>query len=176
MNNEYFLHLAHLPELPGKYLKEAEQAEYQVPLGNSAGIDKPKTTRAQSSFIDTAFCRAMARSVGSLGPVYAEYLRFDPMSIYDWHKDLGRNFAINFLLTPSNSITMFREPQDIPNNYSLVVCDYTLNRPTLFNTQFNHAVVNNCADTRYILSVYVKKPMSYWDARAWLLDYKTDSY
>lgn len=172
MDNECFYHLVNLPEVAHEYATEAALADFAPPTTVGDPRLTPRTTRASSTFIRTKFCRDLENEFGQ---VYAEYLKFDPMTGYDWHTDIGRNFAINFLLTPTNSLTIFRQPLDILN-YKLTVCDYTLFCPTLFNTQVMHSVINNSADTRYVLSVYVKKPVEYNSVREWLLDYKTDSY
>lgn len=70
---------------------------------------------------------------------------------------------------------IFRETIDTIN-YHLKVCDYTLHKPTLINTQIEHTVINYSPCTRYLLSVDIRKPAKYEDVKEYLINYKTDSY
>lgn len=84
------------------------------------------------------------------------FIRMDPMTWYNWHKDIAlRQCAINFLLSGTDSkmlfkinsskyVTQFEELKYNGNFY-------------LLNTQEDHSVLN-FNNTRYLLSIGFEQP------------------
>lgn len=102
MNQDCFYHLTHLPVLPKKYLYELKSVEFRAPdpyIGHTEA-PRPRSIVGLSSFKETKFCQDLQ---AEFGQVHSEILKFNPMSGYGFHKDIGRNFAINFVLTPVDS-------------------------------------------------------------------------
>jgi hypothetical protein len=78
-------------------------------------------------------------------------IKMNPMTWYNWHTDVIRKAAINFLIEGYDSKCFFGKQQD-SNNFNLTELPYQMDCMYLFNVQRNHAVLN-LSETRYLLSI-----------------------
>ena len=173
MNTEYYYKPTHLTGIVGEqHLQEAKEATY-----NSFVLEKhtgktPSTIQAKTSFENSRFVYDLSKKFGS---VRTHYLKFDPMTCYNWHTDIARKCSINFLLNdPADSLTLFRQP--IPNStlwYNIQQLKYDLFQPTLLNVRESHCVLNYSQETRYVLTIGFTLDVTYADVKDFLLFYKT---
>jgi hypothetical protein len=131
-----------------------------------------QTVKADTSFINTKFCKDLSLQFGK---ITAKYMKFDPLSYYDWHTDLNRGCAINFLLNlVPNTVTLFGS-RISRINLDIIPVTYTLYQPMLFNTKISHCVINYSQQTRFIMSVGIHDA-NFIDAKNFLLNYNTSQY
>jgi hypothetical protein len=171
MLNNTFYHCTHLPLLDSKYITEASTGDYVGPSGPTS----VQTIKTASTFQETEFCYNLLKEFGY---VKSLYLRMPPHTVYDWHTDLERKCAINFLLTDDpDCLTLFREPID--NNrllYNIKKCNYTLLQPTVFNTTISHCIINHSDNFRHLLTVTVGFKTNFEDVQNFLSNYQTTGY
>lgn len=183
MKKDCYLHLSHLPMLGDEYVNEALNATYAVtqPSDEMPDIVHRKnrwigSENAPSTFYKTKFCKDLE---AQFGEIETYYVRFNPMSLYDWHTDIQRQCGINFLIQPvSNALTLFRYAE-LSNHtlmYHLDQLQYVPRMPVLFNTTVEHCVINLSNETRYILSVTFKRTITIYHVREFLKNYNTDTY
>jgi hypothetical protein len=172
ISDNCFCPLIHLPLLDQATVSEAFGATYIDPKKDTAENRIAQTIKADTTFINTKFCKDLSLKFGK---VTAKYMRFDPLSYYDWHTDLNRGCAINFLLNlVPDTVTLFGSRED-RINLDIIPVPYVLYQPTLFNTKISHCVINYSQQTRYIMTIGIHEP-SFADAKKFLLDYNTDKY
>jgi hypothetical protein len=108
----------------------------------------------------------------------AEYYLTHKNSYYDWHIDKNRSVGINWLIkTNPKASTYYRDPI-LPDSkfYNLTEVDYKLHNPTLFNTEFEHCVINNYPEERIILSLSIFNDAKFDDVVDFLSQLEIDSY
>lgn len=93
----------------------------------------------------------------------AVFLRMNPYSLYNWHKDLYRNVVINSIIEGFDSFTFFTNED--PNYYqgtSMQVEELTYLPAEcyLLDTSKNHAVYNRNS-RRTVLSLYFDHEVQY---------------
>ncbi len=160
-----FYHLNHYPDLPDEVCLAGINAEYSQSYpelqNNTGDSDAPKSIVSRSRFGKSPFCKSIADYFG--GDIRANFIKYDPHSIYDWHTDLDRQVALNFLLRDApNSLIMFREKID-RKRFHIKECVYTVKKPVIFNSEISHIVINNHSETRYILSILPPMHVTYND-------------
>lgn len=164
-----FYHLNHYPDLPEEVCTAGINAEYsqsypdqQNETGDSPA---PKSIISRSRFSKSKFCLDIAEYFG--GDVRANFIKYDPCTIYDWHTDLDRQVALNFLLREApNSLILFRSQID-RKRFNIKQCVYTPRKPVIFNSEISHIVINHHTETRFILSILPPMHVTYKD----LVDY-----
>jgi len=175
-----FTHFPNLPCLPDDVIQEALTIEYTI-------LEHPHIIRSTAhKFKETEFFRKFSLAFDDCN---ASYMKFFPNSFYDWHIDRGRKCGINWVIkTNPRSSAFFRShynsgvlyhnrvAQKAPVLYwKLEEVDYTLYKPTLMNTDFEHCVVNNYPEERIILTLN-SKDGTYSDIKEWLQNLKIDQY
>jgi len=177
MMHNYFHHLPNLPVLPRMYVKLAERATYQWPEEHK--LPSLITLSNAPEFARSKFVLRLERDFPK---ITVAYFRNEPTSFYDWHCDKGtekfgpRSCCINYPVSENaGAVTMFRDHSYNKMNHGVEICDYTLFRGTLFNTQHPHAVLNPSDRPRYILSVSFYN-VKFEDARDYLSAVKIDKY
>lgn len=147
MNNKYFYHLD-LPRLDNFFIQEAFNAEYTLVTAPSSLI------RSHSSFMVNSFSKMIASSLGEVGTSYHKQTSH---SLYDWHKDNNRDCAILWVIQTNNQAkTFYRESvPDTKLMYNIKEVDYTLCKPTLLNTKYEHCVINNGNEDRITLNMSI---------------------
>lgn len=92
----------------------------------------------------------------------AKIFKMDPGTVYNWHRDVWRNYAFNLLLTDdSDYLTIFAHDhpaeQDLsPSKFMYVPITQVVYEPKTFhllNARKPHAIVNYSKTTRYLLTV-----------------------
>jgi hypothetical protein len=173
MNKEYYYKATHLKNIVGEYnLQEAKLANYSSFVLEKHTGKTPSTIQAPSSFEDSKF---MADLRAEFKNVRTHYLKFDPMTCYDWHTDVARNCSINFLLNdPVDSLTLFREFIEGSGHwYNIKRLKYNLFQPTLLNVREQHSVINYSQETRYVLTVGFTLDVTYMNVKRFLMFYKS---
>jgi hypothetical protein len=167
---EKFFHLSNLPILSEKYITEALETDYQF-------TDYPNIYRGESSFGHSGFCGLLKNRFGEVSANFCKNL---PRSVYNWHIDSSRESAINWVIkTNPMAKTYYRNEYDndilthnrLKDNkrvlfFELEEVDYTILKPTLLNTTFNHMVINDSDEDRIILTVTV--PATYHEIKEFI--------
>jgi hypothetical protein len=148
-----FKTLSHLPEFPARCVEEALRAKYEVSY-------KPNQIKAPSSFNNTKFVKLLQSKFGRCGGVY---MKNTPMTLYDWHIDIGRKCSLNWVLKNNNATTLYRRHIAGDNGekslqYAIEEVMYELYKPTLLNVLEEHCVVNNTNEERIIFSLSIDAP------------------
>jgi len=169
-----FTHITTLPVLPDHYINEGMSANYELKFA-------PCSYRIESSFDNSKLCRELRKE---FGVCFSQYVLFKAGSYYDWHCDIKRNFALNWLITTTpRAISMYRSVVPTPPGsntiqtilYDVAEINYTLYHPVLLNTSQMHAVVNPGPDDRIILTVSVNG-VGYEQMIEWLAQHPMDTY
>ena len=169
--SESFYHLTHLPAFPEIYYTQAISTDYLSP--GEVPITPTVTTGKATILYKTKFFNDLKTEFGE---VRAGFVMNNPYSYYDWHTDVNdRLCAINVLLSENKGVCLYRSGAESKLNYKIQECDYTRFQPTLFNTQNEHAIINNSDQCRYILSIGFYH-VTYDIVKDFLLDYKIDNY
>lgn len=163
--SKYYHHLD-LPDLPEKYITEAINSDYKL-------ITKPRLYWADSTFNKTNFFKLLDLRFGGC---YVKYYFTPPNALYNWHIDLNRHCAINWVVkNNAEARTLFREPieeasggMENPIFFHLDELKYRGHKPTLLNGTYSHCVTNNFPDSRIILSMSLFKPTKYEDVLTFL--------
>jgi hypothetical protein len=129
-----------------------------------------KTIYKQTDFQKTPFGQDLQKGLGEIG---SRFLYNPPMSLYDWHQDLGgHECAINYLLNESDgAITLHRFPTDCKLNYKVVEMKYKLHCPVLMKSTVDHCIINLTNKPRYIMTIVLLET-TYEEAKKWLLNYE----
>ena len=148
----------HLPDLPDEIVQEGLNGQYEV-------IEVPNVIRCiPKAFHDTDFYKNF---VSNLGRTNAVYLKNYSHSAYNWHRDMNRQCAVNWVIkTSPGAATYFAQPYDDDKlNYNRVrdnkqilflqleEVKYKILKPVIINTAYNHSVFNNSPEERIILSL-----------------------
>jgi hypothetical protein len=164
MTSNYYHHLPNLPLLPQKFIDEGLAANYPLKF-------LPTGYYSPSSFTQTNFVKRLEKEFGFC---CSGFLKNLPNSYYDWHIDLDRYCAINWVIkTNPRAVTMYREiiptPPEIKKKflYNIFEVEYSLAAPTLLNTAEEHCVVNPHHEERIILTTIIK-PAKFVDVRDFL--------
>jgi len=183
MKKDCYLHLEHLPPLGYEYVNEALNATYAVTKPSTEMPDVVHkqnrwigSENAPSTFYKTKFCKDLEAEFGN---IETYYVRFNTMSLYDWHTDIQRQCGINFLIQPvSDALTLFRyaELSDHTLMYHLEKLEYVARMPVLFNPTVEHCVINLSNKPRYLLSVSFPRTITFYHVREFLKNYTTDAY
>jgi hypothetical protein len=169
MNKEFYYKASHIQVVDEQLLEEAKAANYSSGVVEKNTGKTPSTVQATTSFENSKFIADLRKEFKS---VRTHYLKFDPMTCYDWHTDIARNCSINFLLNdPEDSLTLFREYL-FGINYKIIRLKYDLFQPTLLNVKAPHCVINYSQETRYVLTVGFTLDVSYMDVKRFLMFYK----
>lgn len=96
--------------------------------------------------------------------------RFKPNTCYKWHIDhAGRNSCINMLIDGYDSLTMFGTPTKNGRFENITKVNYETNKYVLLNVHKFH-IVFNFSEDRYILSIGIPSPITYNDAKQYIID------
>lgn len=147
MSSKYFYHLD-LPSLDNYFIQEAYNSDFELVKTPSSLI------RANSSFLFNNFSKMVSSSLGEVGTSYHKQL---PHSLYDWHVDNNRSCAILWIIkTNPQANTFYREAvPDTRLMYNITEVDYTIYKPTLLNTKYEHCVINNGDEDRITLNMSI---------------------
>ena len=160
--------LYNLPALPAYVIQEALESTFipkQQPYNYSA---------VATAMMDTVFYKDL---VNVFGKVDCDYLQNKPNSLYDWHTDLNRTCAINWVIkTNPGALTLIRYEYSKPFFWNLEQVQYELYKPTVLNTGKFHCVINNYNDDRIILSMSIYSKNGYTDVVEYLQNLKIDNY
>jgi hypothetical protein len=168
MHNKFFTHLNNLPVLPANIIQEGLNCNFRL-------VSEPSRLYVgKTSFNETNFYKQLQNTFKEVGTSY----RYTPAnSIYDWHIDNKRVCAILWpIKNNSSAATFYRGSKSIKNIfYDLTEVDYTLYKPTLLNTTYEHCVINNYNEPRIVLSVSLFD-ISYEDAIPLLQNINCEHY
>jgi hypothetical protein len=145
--SKFFQHLD-LPILDNFFIQEAFKSEFVL-------VNTPSSLiRSHSSFMVNNFSKMISSSLGKVGTSYHKQL---PHSLYDWHIDNNRSCAILWVIqTNPQAKTFYREAvSDTTLMYNITEVDYTLCKPTLLNTKYEHCVINNSDEDRITLNMSI---------------------
>jgi hypothetical protein len=172
MQKEFYYKPSHLKNIIGQeHYEEAKAAQYETFVLEKHTGKKPSTYQAPTSFEQSKFMDDLRKEFKD---VRTNYLKFDPMTCYDWHVDAARNCSINFLLNDvPESLTLFREYiEDSRHWYNIKRLKYNLYQPTLLNVKEQHCVINYSQETRYVLTIGFTLDVSYMNVKRFLMFYK----
>ena len=176
MNEKYFTHFPNLPELSKDFIDTALSLDYP--------LIQHHTSRLYASFDDnfwsTDFFKIASGDLGKCGTGLFFYPKF---TTYDWHTDKRRLCSLNWVIKSGDkATTLFKEPikETIRENGTtifndIVEIDYTLYRPTLLNAQIPHCAINNCNESRIILSMSFFES-NYENVKNYLKNMKCQNY
>lgn len=154
MEHTAFYHLDHFPLLPEKFIDPAATANYEIPQGDSTELKVLRSFHCDApKFKKIRLCYDLYKAFGNIETHYNMNL---PMSLYDWHQDLGRKVGINWLLTEQDSYTLWKFPlqEGVRLQHKLESLVYTkLYSPVILDTSILHCVFNLAPTPRYILSI-----------------------
>ena len=169
-----FTPLGLLPLLSQKYINEGLLGDYQLPPLEVNSKRTSRSVSAPTTFASSAFAQDLSQKLNTT--VRALLLRFGPYSLYDWHSDIDRFCAINFLLnTAPNSMTLFRQQTDNRLTYDIIDCPYVLYQPMLFNVCKEHCIINNGNNFRYLMTVTISD-VTFEDAVEFFKTYTIGNY
>jgi hypothetical protein len=165
-----FYHLNHYPDLPAELVQIGIDAAYPIePPPETPEENRPRSIFCRSRFYQAPFCQDLIKEFGE---IKTNFLKNNPMTTYDWHRDIDRKVAINFLLVEApNSLTLFRDKEYGVDRmrYNIDVCTYTPRKPVIFNTTIQHTVINYNDQPRFILSLIFPLDVTFVDVRDYLL-------
>ena len=173
---EPFYKMAHLPKLPQIYIDDVLSRHEQV-FGYLPPERENRTPIIDKDclFQHTKFVADGEKEFGWCG---ATILRFDPMTVLDWHRDTPRKHGLNILINEvdGKSHTFMRE-RSAGWNYNMTEIPYVIGEPMLLNTGMEHTTYNfHPTKTRYVLTITFSKNPEYKTVKEWLLNYKTTNY
>lgn len=171
MSFQPFYHLDHFPLLPKKYIDPAFESYYAPPSPENDGmLDVRSLLAPADDFKKTRLFYDLTKTFGS---AEAAYSRNNPMTYYEWHKDLKRNTGINWLLTEQTSYTLYTMETGTRLTYQVVNLEYReLYHPVLLDTSVRHCVLNLSPKPRYILTVGINDPsVTFADVKEYLEKY-----
>jgi hypothetical protein len=169
-----FCYLNHFPDLEKEICQAGINAPFpEVPKIETADTPSPRSIVSSSRFFKTKFCQDLS---AEFGQIRTNFIKNGPMTVYDWHRDLDRKVAINFLLNESpNSLVLFRDKEYGVDRmrYNIKVCEYTPRKPVIFNTTIQHTVINYDSQPRFILSLIFPMEVDYFAVKNFLEQYPT---
>ena len=170
MLTDCFYHLNHFPDLPAELAQAGMNAAYPVePPPETPEENRPRSIVSRSRFSQSLFCQELIKEFGE---IKTNFIKNNPMTTYDWHRDIDRKVAINFLLADApNSLTLFRDKEYGVDRmrYNIDVCTYVPRKPVIFNTTIQHTVINYNDQPRFILSLIFPLEVTFFDVRDYLL-------
>jgi hypothetical protein len=172
MTEEPYFQFTHFPSLPEIYLTEPLKKGY----GNLPDWRENKTPLILDSDSDLFHSKFIEDCRKEFGFMSTAILKFDPMTVLNWHQDWKRKCGLNFLLndTGGKSFTFIREHID-GWNYNMAEIPYRVGYPTLIKTSMEHTVINyHPTNTRYVYTVSFYH--DYNTVKEWLLNYQTVDY
>jgi hypothetical protein len=143
-----FFHHLDLPPLDNFFIQEALTSKFEI-------IKKPSAlNRADSSFFRTNFSKLIDTTFGKCG---SSFHKHPANAIYDWHVDYNRSCALIWVIqTNPKATTLYREAiPDAKLMYNITEVDYTIGKPTLLNTTYEHCVINNSNTDRITLNMSI---------------------
>lgn len=152
MKDQCFYHLDHFPLFTKFYLDEAKRA-YYPPWERHIYASRIESSK-DNSFERSSFLRQLKKDFPK---TTASYHRFKPGTLYDFHTDqpddLGnrKKCSINIVLSEEIGTTLFHLNWINTATRQVVPCDYVRFRPTLFNAEIPHCVLNASSETRYLM-------------------------
>ncbi len=174
MLTDCFYHLNHYPDLPEEISQAGMNAVYPVePPPETPEEHRPRSIVSRSRFFQSPFCQELSKEFGE---IKTNFIKNNPMTTYDWHRDIDRKVAINFLLAEApNSLTLFRDKEYGVDRmrYNIDVCTYTPRKPVIFNTTIQHTVINYNDRPRFILSLIFPLDVTFVEVRDYLLSKPT---
>ena len=174
MLEDCFFHLNHFPDLEKEICQAGINAVYPTESPPETPEEhRPRSIVSPSRFFKTKFCQDLSKEFGE---IRTNFIKNGPMTVYDWHRDLDRKVAINFLLAEApNSLTLFRDKEYGVDRmrYNIEVCSYTPRKPVIFNTTIQHTVINYNDQPRFILSLIFPMEVNYFDVKNFLVSYPT---
>jgi hypothetical protein len=165
-NIEPYSLFPNLPKLSQKFIDDclARQAsDYSfLPTGR---LNRTPVIDQDCLFNDSHFMNEARKYFEFMG---ATILKFDPMTVLDWHKD-PRQCGLNFLLNEhNNSHTFMRENRE-GWNYYMTELHYDIGVPILLNTHVEHSTYNfDPNKTRYVLTISFGRNTTYQMAKEYL--------
>jgi len=172
--DEKFFSFTNIPALTSDVIQEAFTTEYFL-------FKDPHVLRAKAdTFKKTNFYKKFSEHFGES---HVGYLKNFPMMLYDWHIDIRRSCAINWVIKSgpraatfhrdmynNDCLTKDRLEKDIkPLFWNLTEVEYKQYFPTLVRTSIEHCVVNNDPEERIVLSLTPKNG-SYEEIKDFLLN------
>jgi hypothetical protein len=145
---EKYFHRLDLPVLDDFFIQESLTAKFEI-------IATPSSlNRANSSFFRTNFSKLIDSTFGKCG---SSFHKHPAHSLYDWHIDNKRECAVVWVIqTDPQATTLYREA--VTNTrlmYNITEVDYTLYKPMLLNTKYEHCVINNSDTDRITLNMSI---------------------
>jgi len=172
MLDDCFTYLNNLPDLDDIICQAGINAQYpEIPKEETAESLAITSIVSRSRFFQTKFCQDLAKE---FGPIKTHYFKNNPMTTYDWHRDLGRKVSLNFLLREApNSLVLYRNKEYGIDRirYDIKICNYVPKRPVLLNTTIQHTVINYNDQPRFILSLGFPIEAEYQEVKKFLLSY-----
>lgn len=165
---EPYKFMTNLPDLPQIYIDDVLSRSitdfgYLPPerANRTPIIDR------NSLFDNTKFIKECNKHFGYTA---ATILRFDPMSVLDWHADYPRQCGMNILINDVDGMARtFMREQIEGWNYKMVEVKYTVGKPILINTTVQHTTYNfHPTKTRYVLSISFGKDATYDEVKEYL--------
>jgi hypothetical protein len=176
MLDDCFFQLNNFPDLEDLVCEAGINAVFpNLPKEETPENHVPQSIGSRSRFFKTKFCQDLSQQFGE---IKTNFIKNGPMSTYDWHRDIDRKVAINFLLRPApNSLVLFRDKEYGVDRmrYNIKACEYTPKKPVIFNTTIQHTVINYNDQPRYILSLIFPMEVTYFDVKDFLTSYPIPS-
>lgn len=169
MLEDCFYNLNQYPELPEEVALAGINAVYPEPPAETPEEQRPRSIFYRSRFNQSTWCQQL---ISEFGEIKTNFIRNNPMTTYDWHRDMDRLVAINFLLRDApNGLSIFRDKEYGVDRmrYNIKNCVYTVRKPMIFNTTIQHCVINLSDQPRFILSLIFPLDVTYFDVRDYLL-------
>lgn len=170
-SQEPYHYLTNLPTLPQIYIDDVlnrsnDDFTYFPP-------DRPNRTPLidNDSLFDTS--KFIKECHEYFGYTAATILRFDPMTVLDWHVDNPRKCAMNILINEVDGMSRTFMRENVEGwNYRMFEVKYAIGQPILINTMLQHSTYNfHPSKTRYVLSVSFGRVATYNDVKEYLLKY-----
>jgi hypothetical protein len=153
-----FSPLLNLPPLPKIYINEGLSSTFNFSDLNKTEIavyTTPALLFSKSKFVELLENQFNTR-------IICRYLKNPPNSIYDWHTDIFRLTAINWIVKSNpNARVWYRSNNRHRLFWDLEEVVYQDHYPTLLDSKQEHSVFNNSAEERIILSVTIFNGPSY---------------
>jgi hypothetical protein len=181
--SELHSRITNLPTLDDKYVQAALTAEYYI-------AESPHGYKSRAVLFEQSdFFKQLKQKFGER--VRAFYIKSFPMSVYDWHVDVGRSCGVLWpIQTSAGASTYFKKPYDDPRLYqdridknrivifwALDEVVYEAHQPTLIDTTSPHCVINNSPDERIMLNVSVgDETVKYQELKDFLESFAITSY
>lgn len=164
-----FKTLYNLPDFPNTCVKESMNARYEQSY-------KPDQLRAFSSFNNTKFVKDLQNKFGKCGGLY---MKNKPMTLYDWHTDIGRQCSVNWLILNEQGSAYYRDLIPAKDGfrsitYNLTAVEYKLYKPTILDVTKEHCVFNPTENDRIIFSLSIDAPFD--DVYSYLSSLNIEKY